>query len=57
MSQRLIDIFQIDTPYLDSNSNGLSYLIDRIRGNPLYSHVNLRKGERSAVANLGSRLL
>jgi PhoH-like ATPase len=51
------DIFQIDTPYLDANSNGLSYLIDRVRGRPLYSHVNLRKGERSAVANLGSELL
>jgi PhoH-like ATPase len=51
------DIFQIDTPYLDAQSNGLSYLIDRIRGNPLYSHVNLEKGERSALANLGSMLL
>jgi PhoH-like ATPase len=51
------DIFQIDTPYLDANSNGLSYLIDRIRGNQLYSHVNLEKGERSALANLGSMLL
>ncbi|HWM91350.1 MAG TPA: PhoH family protein [Thermoanaerobaculia bacterium] len=51
------DIFQIDTPYLDANSNGLSYLIDRLRGNPLYSHVNLEKGERSALANLASMLL
>jgi PhoH-like ATPase len=51
------DIFQIDTPYLDAQSNGLSYLIDRIRGNPLYAHVNLEKGERSELANLGSLLL
>lgn len=51
------DIFQIDTPYLDANSNGLSYLIDRIRGNPLYAHVNLEKGERSALANLASMML
>ena len=51
------DIFQIDTPYLDSYSNGLSYLIDRIRGNPLYAHVNLEKGERSLLANLASELL
>jgi PhoH-like ATPase len=51
------DIFQIDTPYLDSHSNGLSYLIDRVRGNPLYAHVNLEKGERSALANLASEML
>jgi PhoH-like ATPase len=51
------DIFQIDTPYLDAHSNGLSYLIDRIKGNPLYAHVNLEKGERSDLANLASMLL
>jgi PhoH-like ATPase len=51
------DIFQIDTPYLDAQSNGLSYLIDRLRGNPLYAHVNLEKGERSELANLASMLL
>jgi PhoH-like ATPase len=51
------DIFQIDTPYLDAHSNGLSYLIDRVRGNPLYAHVNLEKGERSELANLASELL
>lgn len=51
------DIFQIDTPYLDAHSNGLSYLIDRIRDSPLYAHVNLDKGERSELANLASRLL
>lgn len=51
------DVFQIDTPYLDAQSNGLSYLIDRIKGNPLYAHVNLDKGERSELANLGSELL
>jgi len=51
------DVFQIDTPYLDSHSNGLSYLVDRIQGDPLHTHVNLEKGERSALANLASRLL
>jgi PhoH-like ATPase len=51
------DVFQIDTPYLDSHSNGLSYLIDRLRGNPLYAHINLEKGERSELANLASNLL
>jgi len=51
------DIWQIDTPYLDAQSNGLSYLIDRLKGNPLYAHVHLDKGERSELANLGSALL
>lgn len=51
------DVFQIDTPYLDARSNGLSFLIDRMRGQSLYAHVNLEKGERSALANLASRLL
>ena len=51
------DIFQIDTPYLDSQSNGLSFLIDRLRGSELYAHVSLEKGERSQLANLASELL
>jgi PhoH-like ATPase len=51
------DIFQIDTPYLDAHTNGLSYLIDRTKGSPLYAHVNLEKGERSELANLASSLL
>ena len=51
------DIYQIDTPYLDTQSNGLSYLVDRIHGNHLYAHVNLEKGERSELANLASDML
>ncbi|HVS64886.1 MAG TPA: PhoH family protein [Thermoanaerobaculia bacterium] len=51
------DVFQIDTPYLDAQSNGLAYLIDRMKGHPLYAHVNLEKGERSELANLASRVL
>lgn len=51
------DIFQIDTPYLDAQSNGLSYLVDRMNNNDLYAHVNLQKGERSNLANLASKLL
>jgi PhoH-like ATPase len=50
------DIFQIDTPYLDSQSNGLSYLIDRVKGNKIYAHVRLEKGERSELANLANNL-
>ena len=51
------DIFQIDTPYLDSTSNGLSFVIDRLKGRSIYAHVSLEKGERSALANLASDLL
>lgn len=51
------DIFQIDTPYLDSQSNGLSYLIDRVKDHPLYAHIKLEKGERSELANLANDLL
>jgi PhoH-like ATPase len=51
------DIFQIDTPYLDSESNGLSYLIEKLKGNRLYAHITLEKGERSELANLANELL
>ncbi|MBL4710181.1 MAG: PhoH family protein [Flavobacteriales bacterium] len=51
------DINQIDTPYLDEHSNGLSYLIDRVKGNRLYAHVSLEKGERSELANVANELL
>ena len=51
------DVYQIDTPYLDSQSNGLSYLIDRVKSHPLYAHVTLEKGERSELANLANELL
>ncbi len=51
------DIYQIDTPYLDSQSNGLSYLIDRLKDHELYAHITLEKGERSELANLANELL
>lgn len=51
------DVNQIDTPYLDSQSNGLSYLVDRIQGQELFAHINLEKGERSDLANLANDLL
>jgi PhoH-like ATPase len=51
------DVRQIDTPYLDEQSNGLSYLIDKVRGNSMFAHVTLEKGERSALANLANELL
>ncbi len=51
------DIHQIDHPYLDSNSNGLSTLIDKMQGQSLYAHIDLQKGERSELAELASNLL
>lgn len=51
------DIYQIDHPYLDSQSNGLSYLIETFKGQKLYAHINLEKGERSELAELASNLL
>ncbi len=51
------DIHQIDTPYMDEQSNGLTYLIDRLKGNALFSHIKLKKGERSELANLANELL
>lgn len=51
------DIHQIDTPYLDSQSNGLTVLVDRMKEQDLFAHVNLVKGERSHLAELASNLL
>lgn len=51
------DIEQIDSPYLDTLSNGLTYLSDKMRGQELFAHVNLVKGERSYLAELASKLL
>jgi PhoH-like ATPase len=51
------DVRQIDTPYLDSESNGLSYLVDKIKDHPLCAHVTLQRGERSELANLANELL
>jgi PhoH-like ATPase len=51
------DIQQIDSPYLDMKSNGLSYLTDKMLGQDIFAHVNLIKGERSYLAELASNLL
>ena len=51
------DLNQIDQPYLDALSNGLSHLINRMVGQPIYAHVTLEKGERSPLADLASELL
>ncbi|MCG8636541.1 MAG: PhoH family protein [Desulfobacterales bacterium] len=51
------DIFQIDHPYLDSQTNGLAYIIEKMKGQRLYAHINLEKGERSELAELASKIL
>jgi PhoH-like ATPase len=51
------DIHQIDHPYLDTLSNGLSYLIEKMQGQKRYAHICLEKGERSELADLASNLL
>ena len=51
------DIHQIDHPYLDKKSNGLTYLISRMKGQDVFAHITLEKGERSDLADLASNLL
>lgn len=51
------DIFQIDQPYLDQWSNGLSHLGEKMSGQEIFQHVFLRKGERSKLSELASKLL
>lgn len=51
------DPYQIDNPYVDGNSNGFSYLVNRFRSQSISAHVELRKGERSPLAELAANLL
>ena len=51
------DVEQIDSPFLDMRSNGLSYLADKMKGQAPFVHINLTHGERSQLADLASRLL
>ncbi|MAG13034.1 MAG: phosphate starvation-inducible protein PhoH [Spirochaetales bacterium] len=51
------DPYQIDSPYLDSNSNGLSYLVEIFKSQLLYGHITLEKSERSLLAELAAELL
>jgi PhoH-like ATPase len=51
------DPHQIDNPYLDCNSNGLTYVVERMRGQRLAGHVTLNKSERSELAGLAADLL
>ena len=51
------DIFQIDQPYLDQWSNGLTHLGEKMYGQEIFQHVFLRKGERSELSELAAKLL
>ena len=51
------DPYQIDSPYLDSSSNGLSYTVERLKGREIFGHVLLDKNERSNLASLAAELL
>ena len=51
------DVFQIDQPYLDQWSNGLTHLGEKMKGQALFQHVFLRKGERSALSDIAAKLL
>jgi predicted ribonuclease YlaK len=51
------DPLQIDNPYLDSNSNGLSYAVERLKFTPIHGHVTLRSSERSELAAVAAELL
>jgi PhoH-like ATPase len=51
------DAYQIDNPYLDASSNGLTYVVDRFKEQPIYGHITLAKSERSTLASLAAQLL
>ena len=51
------DVFQIDQPYLDTWSNGLTHLSEKLYGENLFAHINLVKGERSALSELAGKKL
>ena len=51
------DPYQIDNPYVDSSSNGLTYLVERFKGETISGHVTMMKGERSELAELAANLL
>ena len=51
------DPYQIDNPYLDSSSNGLTYAVERLKEQPLHGHVTLFKSERSKLSAIAADLL
>jgi PhoH-like ATPase len=51
------DPYQIDNPYIDSSSNGLTYLVERFKEQTISAHVTFTKGERSRLSELAANLL
>jgi PhoH-like ATPase len=51
------DAYQIDNPYLDASSNGLTYVVERFKNEPIHGHITLAKSERSQLASLAANLL
>ena len=51
------DPYQIDNPYIDAESNGLTWLVEKLKGQPLVGHITLTKGERSELAELAANIL
>jgi len=51
------DPYQIDNPYVDAESNGLTWLVEKLKGQPLVGHMTLTKGERSELAELAANIL
>ena len=51
------DPYQVDNPYVDSSSNGLTFLVNKFRDQEIAAHVTLTKGERSELAELAANLL
>jgi PhoH-like ATPase len=51
------DPFQIDNPYVDSTTNGLTVAADRLQGEPLVGHILLARGERSELSNIAANKL
>ena len=51
------DAYQIDNPYLDASSNGLTYVVERFKDQPIHGHITLAKSERSELASLAAELL
>ena len=51
------DPYQIDNPYVDATSNGLTTVVEKFKGEPMAGHVTLSKGERSPLAELASNVL
>ncbi|MFA6636860.1 MAG: PhoH family protein, partial [Candidatus Omnitrophota bacterium] len=51
------DPYQIDNPYLDSSSNGLTYCVEKMKGQKMYGHITMTRSERSELASLAAELL